>query len=152
MKTTTFFFLCFSFGIGLTHLSAQNGNNGDNNKSVKISRVFNYWQPVVCNGSEIDWLLGTTTLSGIQHFKDGVAIWEYFRNSGVVNSTVSTEEFRVKEVDKQYVVGNDNPYYVTWHFNLIGDQGSHYIGYMTWDLRINEMTVDKFVCVENGNK
>ena len=140
MKTKTFLLLSFFIVIGLAKLSAQ---------SIKYTGEFDYWQPVYCNGVQIDYLMGTTIYSGMQHFKDGVAIYELYHNRGTAFSTNgSGEEFVVVETDKQLDFDN----YTAWHFNLKGDQGSHYLGTMTWDLITGNMTVDKFVCVENGQK
>ena len=49
--------VCLFMGMGLTQLSAQ---------SVEFTGTFDYWQPVYCNGVQIDYLTGTTTYSGIR--------------------------------------------------------------------------------------
>jgi hypothetical protein len=142
MKTKVFLLVCLIMGIGLTQLSAQ---------SVKFTGTFDYWQPVYCNGVQIDWLTGTTIYSGIEHYKDGVAIFQNYHNRGEVASGITHEVFKVIETDKVFQLDqNSNFTTCIWHTNLKGDQGSHYLGTMTWDLITNIITVDKFVCVDNG--
>jgi hypothetical protein len=142
MKTKAFLLLCMFLVIRLNQLSAQ---------SSEFTGTFDYWQPVYCNGVQIDYLTGTTTYSGIEHYKNGVAIFQNYHNRGEVTSTITKEVFNVIETDKVFQLDqNSNFTFCTWHFNLKGDQGSHYLGSMTWDLITGTMTVDKFVCVDNG--
>jgi hypothetical protein len=143
MKTKTLFLTCLFLGIGLIRLSAQTGQ-----KTEKIEGKFEYWQPVYCEGME-DYLTGSTIFSGIQHYnKDGIVIWQNFHNRGTAVSEKTGELFNVEETDKQ----NPDIIYVNWSFNLKGDQGSHYLGSMTFDWASGEITVNKFVCVVNGKK
>jgi hypothetical protein len=144
MRKKTKLLLCLLLVIGLTQLSAQNGK-----KTEKIEEEFTYWQPVQCPNQEPDVLNGKTIFSGVQLYnKDGIVIWQNCHNIGTATSENTGEIFEVKEVDKQY----PNVTFVIWHFNLIGNQGSRYLGSMTWNWTTGDMTVDKFVCVENGKK
>lgn len=145
MKTKTFFLICLFLGIGLTQLSAQNGKNG--NGAVSLWKVWNgYWQPVYCDGVNVDNLYGTVTYHVVVHYKNGIVISENVHYTGVVQSSISTEEFKLSEIDKlDYTAG-----LLTWHFNLIGNQGTHYIGSMTWDAvndpNFENPVIDKAIC------
>jgi hypothetical protein len=141
MKTKVFFMLCFLLCIGLTQLSAQK-------KTVKFSGEFDYWQPVYCNGVYSDTLIGKTIYEGVELVKDSVIVWQNFHNRGTATSIKTGEVFVVEEKDKQY----PDVTFVIWNFNLKGDQGSHYLGSMTWNWTSGEITVDKFVCVVNKKK
>lgn len=142
MKTKAFLLVFLFMGIGLTRLSAQ-----------KVEHFTGDWpsylQPVYCNGVHIDDLYGTVTYDGVQKIdNNGNIIWQEFHNRGTVHSTKTKEVFVVEEKDKQYPVTT----FVIWRFNLVGDQGTHYLGSMTQNWTTNDITIDKFVCVENGPK
>ena len=66
----------------------------------------------------------------VLHYKKGILISENVHYTGVVQSSNTTEEFKLSEVDKV----DDINGIISWHFNLIGNQGNHYIGSMTWDV------------------
>ena len=145
MKTKTLLLLCLLLGIGLTQVSAQNDKNG--NGALSLYGVWDwYWQPVYCNGVQVDNLSGTVTWHAIFIHKNWVPMKSNAHYSGVVHGDWTGENFKLSETDKQdYITG-----ILTWHFNLIGDKGSHYIGSMTIDL-INDpngenIIIDKMIC------
>jgi hypothetical protein len=147
MKKQVWFTIIFLLGIGLLSVSAQ-GNSENGARTARYSGQFQYWQPVYCNGF-VDYLTGVTTFSGIEHYdKDGVIAFQNFTNRGTAISDNTGEVFEVIEMDKQFPEDT----FVTWTFNLKGNQGSHYIGSMTWEWTSNVMTVEKFVCVQNKGK
>jgi hypothetical protein len=77
-------------------------------------------------------------------YKDGILIKAYEHAFGEVQSNKPPYEvFKVSENGKDDVNAETS----TWHFNLIGDYGTHYIGAMTWNWITNETTVDRFVCL-----
>ncbi|MCX6162005.1 MAG: hypothetical protein NTV87_11840, partial [Ignavibacteriae bacterium] len=55
MKTKKLFILCFLLGIGLTHLSAQKGQNGTNGSYSEHFRS-EFTIPVYCDGVQVDLL------------------------------------------------------------------------------------------------
>lgn len=57
------------------------------------------------------------------------------------------EVFKVSEID--HVVGATTT--TTWHFNLIGNFGTHYVGTMGWNWVTQETWVDKALC-PGGNQ
>jgi hypothetical protein len=151
MKTKKFLLLCLLLGIGMTQLSAQNGKNTHDTKSERVVVVWpGYWQPIICDGAEVDNLTGTVTVYAEYHYKDGIPIWASYHSIGEAKSEKTGEVFTVKENDfKQYTVQGEWPRFFTVHFNLKGDQGSHYIGTVTYDNFTGDMSVIKFIC--NGN-
>jgi len=145
MKTKTLILLCLFMGIGLTQLSAQKGKNG--NGAISLWKVWDgYWQPVYCDGVNVDNLTGTVTYHVVIHYKNGNMISENVHYTGVVQSSNTTEEFKLSEVDKV----DDINGIISWHFNLIGNQGTHYIGSMTWDAvndpNFENPVIDKAIC------
>ncbi len=110
-------------------------------KSIQGWFTSSYWSPVYCNGDLVDILNGgVIRVHWVLHFKDGADVWETDQLKGEVTST-SGEVFRVKEVDKYY---HTDTWYVTWHYNLMGDRGNHYTGFITINYFTNEV-------VEIGN-
>ena len=145
MKTKTLLMVCLLLGIGLTQLSAQNGKNG--NGVISLWRVWDgYWQPVYCDGVNVDNLTGTVIYHVAVHYKNGNLILENVHYSGVVQSSNTTEEFKMSEVDKV----NNIKGILSWHFNLIGNQGTHYVGTITWDMvndpNFESPVIDKAIC------
>ncbi|MBG0858588.1 MAG: hypothetical protein IQL11_03725 [Bacteroidales bacterium] len=157
MKTKIFLFFCFCllFGVGLTQLSAQNGQNG--NGSV----TYLYWCDVFSHsvindeGDEIDYLEGTVIWHNIDFFKDG----ENYRSVGHavdvdVYSTETGETFKVS-------ASNDfqaSTLSTTRKFNFIGNNGSHYVGRCTIQVVLTDeppyfyyiYTFEKLVCPGNN--
>ena len=143
MKTKTFVMLCLLLGIGLTQISAQaplpaNGKTG----TVSWWRVWDgYWQPVYCDGVLVDDLSGTVTAHNIEFYRDGFMVSAIMHYYGQVVSLRTGEVFKLNEIDKaDNIDGN-----VTWHFNLNGDKGNHYIGWMRWDF-VNDPVPLKAQC------
>jgi len=66
--------------------------------------------------------------------------------SGKVTAT-GGEEFKIHEKDVAVPDENGTVY---WHFNLKGNQGSHFVGRMIWDSVAGAMIIEKAICP--GNK
>lgn len=140
MKTKTLLLICLFIGMGLTQLSAQNGKNGTG--TITGSDKANYDQPIYHDGVLIDRLIGTIEFHYALHFKNGE--YDFVQNniSGEVASVNSPfEVFKVHEIDKSAWEEDC----IKWHFNLIGNMGTHYIGFVTWNFVTNETTYDKIV-------
>ena len=153
MKTKTLLLLCLFMGIGLTQLSGQNGKNGNGAVTgfdVYITTADYPMQPVYCGDVMVDELYGTTTYHFVAHFKNGILISENVHYEGVVQSKNTTEEFKYSDNDKI----DYNSGIVISHFNLIGDQGTHYIGTLIWggvnDPDYTNPVPGKAMCLENG--
>ena len=142
MKTKTFLLLCLFTGLGLTQLSAQNGKDG----TAAINGFFEwdgYKQPVYCDGEIVDYLTGTVSVHSVAIFKNNDVLTLNQRLFGEVQSTITGEIFRLHEFDKCDVTSMLDPF----HFNLIGNKGSHYIGFYIWDMA-NDPDMLNFIYVK----
>ena len=146
MKVKIFFSICLIIGIAMTQLYAQ-GNNGKGNanKTTKEFVPFDYYMPIDCDGDGVleDFLLGELIVQWNVHQKDGIPVKINAVMHGKATSDFTTEVFKVHEIDFM-VPDLDGIIYA--HFNLIGNQGSHYIGAMTWDAGNAVLTVEKILC------
>lgn len=146
MRRKVLFMMCLLLGIGLTQLAGQNSNSTDT-KSVQGWFLSTYWSPVYCDGVLVDYLEGgVIKVHYVAHYKDGSFTWETDQLKGEVTS-VTGEVFEVTELDKTYFTDH---WYVTWHFNLMGNWGTHYIGTITYSYWTGEITPGMAVCP--GNK
>jgi hypothetical protein len=149
MKTKIFLLSCLLLGFGLKQLPAQNGKNG----TGAITSSFKwdgYKQPVYCNGETVDYLTGTVSIHEVAVFKDNVVLTCNDHIYGEVTSIVTGEIFRLNEHDKYDFPSNLD----FFHFNLVGDKGSHYIGFYIWDMA-NDPEMLNFIYVKGifpGNK
>jgi hypothetical protein len=136
--------------IGLTQLSGQNGQNGNGAVTGFSETIWLIEQPVYCNGVQIDNLLGSGTIHYTEHWKDGVNIITICRYDLVYKSTETDEEFKTLcSNEKDFMI----PEFVAeWHYNIIGNKGSHYIGTMSQNVVTGKYTIDRAVCLENGPK
>jgi len=124
MKTKTFLLMCLFLGFGFTQLSAQTKSYPFR---VSLTSEDVYLEnPVYCdvNGEEVDRLaLDYFDAHGVQHFQNGVFIFQWGKMSGQAHSLKTDEVFTYKEIDK--AIASETTYRAT--FNLIGNQGHHYI-------------------------
>jgi hypothetical protein len=147
MKTKTFLFLCLIFSITTTRTFAQ---------SSEIEKIHTYsewgiehsWFLVECNGVTIETFYGDTEIHYVEHFKD--EIYEYYiaQLKGEFTSK-SGEVFKISEVDE---TRSNNG--LSYHGNLIGNRGTHYIlsGTAYYFPKPVTWTIDKAVCLDNKNK
>jgi hypothetical protein len=149
MKTKTFFILCLLSGIGLTQLSAQKGRT-----THETSVWSGYYMPVISsNGVVVDYLTGTVTTYIVTHYDKSGDEWVNYHSKGHATSTDlvddngvvllsgTGEEFTVKENDFK----QDGSLFMEFHFNLIGNKGSHYLGIMSINTQTFEMSVVKII-------
>ena len=125
MKTKTFLMACLLSGIGLSQLSAQT--------SVWVEPIVDntYEISIVCNGEEVDILNFPMyfELRIREHYKKGEYIWgKYLLNNAEYTSKITGEVFRAQDQEKEYKKG-----IFTWHMNLNGNMGHHYIVKMVFD-------------------
>ena len=133
MKTKTLLLFCLLLGIGLTQLSAQNGKNGTG--TIVGEKIATDPYPVLFNGTQTDLLEGTIIFHYQMHFKDGVFIFAHARGIGEFVSQKTGEKFIVMEKDPKFTDGLD---FGLVHFNMRGNNGTHYIfiyrlDYYTWE-------------------
>lgn len=132
MKTKTFLLVCLILGVGLTQLSAQNGKNGNGAVSEYYTWDGYYIDlPVVCGEDAVDRLVGFASSHIINFYKNGVKVGEKQTFSGEVTNSRTGEIFEIKDTYKCDLIDRGGP----GHWNLKGDQGSHYIifYYYYWD-------------------
>ena len=141
MKTKLLFIsLCLILGIALNTANAQKKDK----KTEQGWYTSTYWSPVFCDDILVDVLSGgEIRIHYVYHYNPGKDVWEIDQIKGEVTSSLTGETFRIREVDKYYFIDN---WFVTWHYNLIGDAGSHYIGTLTYNYATGEITVGKTVC------
>jgi hypothetical protein len=146
MKTKTFLLICLFLGIGLTQLSAQNGKDVTGSFTEYYSATWDI--PVYCNGEFMDILHGSFTVHHIGHYLKGVWLWCKVQCTGEAISEKTGEIFSIKEIDKQ--INNIQPdgtwlFVDVYHFNAIGNNGTHYIGTQIIDWT-NKITSVSAVC------
>jgi hypothetical protein len=161
MKTKTFFLICLLSGIGLTRLSGQVFPPVvEGTKSVAFTMEWDwiggYFTPVFCPNKQgvleqVDYVTGSVTAHAVWHFVNGNKMWYNVITRGDVEGT-SGEVFTISEQDKGSWTTEGDDLGATWHFNLKGDQGNHYLGSVTWDPGMPDLIINKAVCVENKKK
>lgn len=141
MKTKSLLLVCLFVGIASLSVKAQDkANNADQGWIVGT-----YYSPVFCDGVMVDYLEGGTILVHFvfRMFKNGKLLAkEIDQIKGEVLSS-SGETFTIRETDKY--VYEDN-WVLTWHYNLVGDRGTHYTGTLTYDYGTGELTVGNTTC------
>lgn len=140
MKTKSILIsLCLIFGIAISQSFAQDNDT----RTVQGWVQSSYWSPVFCGDQLVDLLEGgVIRVHYVIHYTDGLYTWETDQIKGEVTSSTG-EVFKITEVDKTYFTDH---WYITWHYNLIGDMGSHYIGTLTYSYFTGEITVVKTEC------
>jgi hypothetical protein len=141
MKAKVFLFVCLFIGIACLSVNAQDKAN----KADQGWAEATYWGPVFCDGVMVDYLEGGTIIGHyvFRTFKNGkVLAMEIEQIKGEVTSS-SGETFTIREADKYTY---ENNWVLTYHYNLIGDRGTHYTGTLTLDLGTWEWTVGNTTC------
>jgi len=143
MKTKTFLFFFLFMGLGLANLSAQHGKNVTG--AISWSGEWDgYKQPVYRDGIIVDYLTGTISHHTVSIYKNNVLLTANQHLYGEVQSTITGEVFRLNESDKCDLTSMLDPF----HFNLIGNKGSHYIGFCIWDMA-NDPDMVNFIYVKS---
>jgi len=135
MKLKHFLVIFCLIGAGFSQLSAQNGNKENGNKAQSYISYDEPWQiDVYCEGEHVDHIEGTGWVHFVSKNKGGEPIWERRNSHMTAESTWgSGEKFK-------YIETSIAPYYalvypVVWieemNYQLIGDQGHHYVGTLT---------------------
>lgn len=140
MKTKSILIsFCLILGVAITQATAQNHGT----KTVQGWIQSTYWTPVYCGDEIVDNLSGgVIRVHYVIHYKDGNYQWETDKLKGEVTSQTG-EVFQIREIDKTYFTDH---WYVTWHYNLIGNWGTHYIGTLTYSYWTGQITVGNTVC------
>jgi hypothetical protein len=130
--------ICLFLGAGFTQISAQTFQGWAT--SVPWSTE------VYCDGELTDYVEGVMRVHWVFHA--GEEAWQILQAKGTASSA-SGEEFKYIEVDKKDFF--DGP--VTYHYNLKGNMGNHYIGtatiefdYSGWPVVVYTFTPIHTVC------
>jgi hypothetical protein len=151
MKTKTFLFLVILLGLSMTQLTAQNGKNGTGSVTYPDKHT-DFYVPAYCYDETlgdyviVDELIGTFTYHIIDHYKNGVLVWEMGPGKGEATSLTTGEVFKWEEKDKVKPISDGLDYY---HYNLIGNRGTRYMGYVVYDFSDGSFTCLKAVCPGN---
>ncbi len=139
MKTKVIYLFCLLLGMAWTQVTAQNKANN----AVQGWTESTYYTPVYCDGEMVDYLEGGwLRVHYVYRYKDGMFFKEIDQLKGEVTSETG-EVFKIRETDFTYFTDH---WYVTWHYNLIGNRGNHYIGWMTYSYWTGEITAGDTVC------
>ena len=111
--------VCLIAGAGLTQLSAQNPEPEGN--SWWIEKNFGTY--VICDGEFTDWIGGVLKAHVVDKYKDGIWVRQILQIRGEATSWMTGEKFKYSQQGKYYPL-EDN---AIFHYNLKGDEGSHYI-------------------------
>lgn len=140
MKAKSLLMICALLCISFTQINAQDNPNA----AIQFWAQGTYWTPVFCGGEMVDNLEGgTIRVHVVYRYKNGNFFKEIDQIKGEVTSDKTGEVFQIREIDKTY---KEDVWYVTWHYNLIGNQGSHYIGTITYNYSNGAITFDNTVC------
>lgn len=142
MKAKIILMVCLLIGISSMSVSAQDKAN---NAADQGWFTTTYWSPVYCDGVMVDLLEGgeVTVHYVFRYVNNGpVLAKEIDQVKGTVTSQ-SGEVFKIRETDKYFYTDH---WELTWHYNLIGNMGNHYIGSITYNYQTGEITVGKTVC------
>jgi len=153
--------LCLISGIGMLKVSAQDEFPMPKNKQCTgtVSWEFvwdSYWQTAFCDGVQVLQLSGVVTGHMVDHFQNGNLLWSQQNWSGEAVSVDFTDQNgnNVRGTGEIFKVSAPNKVdWVTsstiWHFNLIGNKGSHYIGSFSWNWGTTgaDYIIDKMICL-----
>ncbi len=136
-------------GIGLTQLAAQSSGKSGVTKTFVYKNIdYGYWAPVYCmdelgNIVLVDELWGTIKAQFVIHVENGFEKYEILIWKGELTSELNNEIFQIHESDK---IGIPDAGVYTYHFNLVGNKGSHYINSGTLNMDDWSIVIDKIVC------
>lgn len=117
------------------------------NGSVSYNYTGGYVSPLVCDGVQVDEITGNVEWHVVDHYKNGELEWSIYTPSGSLTSEKG-EVFEIHESDK--IMWSNGIY--TFHANLVGNQGGHYILFGHADLTTWEIVFDKVVCSGNAGE
>lgn len=136
MKTKAFFLICLFMCIGFGQLYAQHGKNSTQGSFV-YTMDFYYEMEVYCGSNVVDYLTGNLSMKETDLYVNGVIVRGEVTIWGELTSSNTGEVFKMKMNGKGWgeVLDpfNESFQNAAFHYNLIGDQGSHYIGEFSFD-------------------
>jgi hypothetical protein len=118
------------------------------NGSVSWYYSSGYYIPLVCDGVQVGYVFGwPIEWHVIDHYKNGELEWSMYKTNGSLTNRSTGEVFKIQESDK--LLWSQGDY--TFHANLIGNKGTHYILSGHFDPINFEAFVERAVC-PNGPK
>jgi hypothetical protein len=118
------------------------GQGLDNRTVIVEGNEWDYWLPVEC-GSFEDYLTGSATSTSLTHYKDGVEVWNRWQSVSIeATSSVTGETFVFHETS--YTYADDG--LTHFRFTGVGDAGTRYTGYGTWNPGTEVTDIIRFVC------
>lgn len=128
--------------------------NGTQLKSVSVSAsarkittshfgTYNTDFYLWCGNNEIDHLTGTMNFHCTMQFENDVLLFMNMEYSGSFIGENTGEVFQYKEITKYDLSKGDNS---SFHFNVIGDKGSHFIVSGTYLTEAPWIVIDKAIC------
>ena len=118
------------------------------NGSVSWYVSSGYYIDLVCNDVQVGYVFGwPIEWHIIDHYNNGELEWTMYKTNGSLTNKSTGEVFKIQESDK--LIWSQGDY--TFHANLTGNQGSHYILSGHFDPITFEVFVDKATC-PNGPK
>lgn len=130
-----FMMLCF----GTYNVNAQEKKNGTFSNYMPVEFALELW----CNGSYVDFIDGfDVDAKLIVHYNDGNVIWM----KATVHDTFKFKGVTYKISGKTTIIEEDIQ---EAHYNLKGDDGSHYVGIFTVSDKTGEFTFSKALCPGN---
>lgn len=130
MKTKTFFLACLLMGVVSSLCYGQLPPIiPDGTKSIVWTIDYDWYMEVSCKGVD-DVLVGNVTIYETDLFKNGNIIRGINHVKGKLTSLRTGEVFNLHENIKGYLPLDDWNNYMngTFHFNVVGENGTHYIG------------------------
>ena len=111
--------------------------------SVSYISSGGYGIPLVCEGVQVGFVFGwPVDWHVIDHYENGELIWTKYNVTGTLTNRSTKEVFKIQESDK--LIWTEADY--TFHANLMGNQGTHYILSGRFDPATFEVLVDRAVC------
>jgi len=113
------------------------------NGSVSWFTSGGYGIPLVCDEVQVGYLFGwPIEWHIIDHYNKGQLEWTIYNTTGSLMNRSTGEVFKIQESDRLIWTQGD----YSFHANLIGDQGTHYILSGRFDPISFAVFVDKAVC------
>jgi hypothetical protein len=113
------------------------------NGSVSWNLSTGYYIPLECDGVQVGSVFGwPIDWHVIDHYKNGELDWSIYNVTGTLTNRNTGEVFKIQESDK--LLWSQGDY--TFHANLMGNLGTHYILSGHFDPITFEVLVEKAVC------
>jgi len=131
--------LCILLSFSVPVINAQEEEEGTYSFFMPVEVEFELW----CGDVFIDFIDGVYAEAHFRvHYCDGSMIWMKFTTHGTFQFKGVTYEVSGKsnKLDEDIQEG---------HYNVKGDDGSHYVGIFTTSDWLHEFTFSKALCVGN---